>query len=172
MARFTITRTHMALPDETGMAGASAFLFKALDGFGKDDRSSWRRFWKKALNMAPGDMFEVEMVFPRSGPYHRRHMSLEQSVFDAQEVFEDFEQFRTWLKIGAGWVIWMPGHAGEMVPIPKSVSYATADQAEFEQFHAAVVNFLRGDHAAAVLWPHLKTPSDMMIAILRGYDEA
>jgi hypothetical protein len=154
------------------MAGASAFLFKALDGFGKDDRASWRRFWKRALAMKPGDMFEVEMVFPRSGPYHRRHMALEQSVFDAQEIFEDFEQFRYWLKIGAAWVIWAPGEDGTVVPIPKSVSYAAADQDEFQKFHEAVVRFLRTERAAAALWPHLgKRAGDMMTAILRGYDE-
>ena len=61
---------------------------------------------------------------------------------------------------------------GQIVPIPKSVSYAAADQDEFQKFHEAVVRFLRGPHAAAVLWPHMKTPSDMMTAILRGFDEA
>ncbi|MGL4297382.1 MAG: hypothetical protein ACRCTG_16860 [Aestuariivirga sp.] len=169
MARFAIQRTNIALPDERGMAGASALLFQALDGFGKDDRASWRRFWKRAVSMEPGEMFEVEMVFPRSGPFHRRHMALEQSVFDAQERFEDFEQLRCWMKIGAAWVTWMPGPEG-LVPIPKSISYAAADQDEFEKYHRAVVDFLRGPHAAPVLWPHLKNPSDMMGAILRGFD--
>jgi len=28
------------------------------------------------------------------------HMKIEQSVFDAQERFDDFEQFRYWLKLG------------------------------------------------------------------------
>jgi hypothetical protein len=171
MSRFTITRTNMALPDEKAMSGAGAFLFKALDGFGKDDRASWRKFWKRALNMKPGDMFEVEMVFPRSGPFHRRHFAMEQSIFDAQEVFEDYEQFRQWLKIGAAWVIWMPGPDGQIVPIAKSVSYAAADQDEFEKFHQAVMRFLHGEHAAKTLWPHMKTPSDMMTAILRGFGE-
>ncbi len=168
MSRFTIKRTNMALPDD--MAGASAFLFKALDGYGKDDRTSWRRFWKRILNMKPGDLVEVEMVFPRSGPFHRRHFAIEQSVFDAQEVFTDYEQFRQWLKIGAAWVIWMPGVDG-MVPIPKSVSYAAADQDEFQKFHEAVLAFLRGPHAPAVLWPHMKNPSDMIDAILRGFEQ-
>lgn len=171
VARFTVARTRMALPDEKGMAGASAFLFKALDGFGKDDRTSWRRFWKRVLNMKPGDIFEVEMVFPRSGPFHRRHFAIEQSVFDAQEVFEDYEQFRQWLKIGAAWVIWMPGPDGQLVPLPKSVSYAAADQDEFEKFHHAVVAFLRGPHAPSVLWPHMRNPSDMIDAILRGFEQ-
>lgn len=171
MGRFTITRTNLALPDEKGMAGASQFLFKAIDGYGKDDRASWRRFWKRVLAMKPGDTAEVEMVFPRSGPYHRRHMALEQSIFDAQETFEDFESFRNWLKIGAAWVVWVPGDGGELTPVPKSVSYAAADQDEFQKFHEAVVRFLRGDYAPAVLWPHLKKPSDMMGAILRGFDE-
>lgn len=171
MARFTIQRTRQAMPDAKQLEGARALLFGALDGFGKDDRSSWRRFWKRMVGMNPGDTVEVEMIFPRSGPFHRRHMSLEQSVFDAQETFEDFGQFLQWCKIGAGWVIWMPGPDGQMVPLPESISYAAADQDEFQKFHEAVVRFLRGDHAASVLWPHMKNPSDMMTAILRGYDE-
>lgn len=173
MSRFTIQRTRQAMPDAKQLEGARALLFGALDGFGKDDKASWRRFWKRMIGMEPGATIEVDMVFPRSGPYHRRHMALEQSVFDAQEAFEDFESLRTWLKIGAGWVIWMPGPDGQLVPIPKSVSYATADQDEFEKFHAAVVRFLRGEHAPAVLWPHLgKKATHMMEAILRGFDEA
>lgn len=171
MARFVIQRTTMSLPDEKGMAGASDFLFKALDGYGKDDRSSWRRFWKKAVAMKPGDLFEVEMIFPRSGPFHRRHLAIEQSVFDAQEKFDDFEMLRTYLKIGAGWVVWVPGPDGQIVPLPKSISYAQADQAEFEKYHNAVMAFLHGPHAAPALWPHLgKKSHDLMGAILRGFE--
>lgn len=172
MGRFTITRNDIAMPEGAQLEGVRAFLFRALDGFGKDDKASWRRFWKRVVNMPVGEMFEVEMVFPRSGPYHRRHMALEQSVFDAQDVFEDFEQYRYWLKVGAAWVVWMPDDKGGLVPIPKSVSYAAADQDEFQRFHAAVIRFLRGDHAALILWPNLGPKAyDMMNSILQGFDE-
>jgi len=170
MSRFTITRTNIALPAD--MDGARELLFKALDGFGQDDKTSWRRFWKKMINMAPGEMFEVQMVFPRSGPAHRRHMAIEQRFFDSQEVFDDCEAFRSWLKLGAGWVIWAPSDSGQLVPVPKSISYASADQDEFERFHAAVVRFLRSDHAARFLWTHLDDKATEQVEyILRGFGE-
>jgi len=168
MSRFTIHRTGAALPDERGLEGARSLLFKALDGFGQDDKQAWRRLWKKLISLEPGEMMEVSMVFPRSGPFHRRHMALEQRVFDAQEKFEDFEAFRTWLKIGAGWVVWAPGEAGALTPVPKSISYASADEQEFRQYHEAVVRFLRGPHAAVFLWPHLEDKAIAQIDYIMG----
>ena len=171
MSRFSITRTNIALPDADGMAGASDLLFRALDGFGIEDRASWRRFWKRMIGMKPGDMVEVEMMFPRSGPFHRRHMKIEQTVFDMQDKFKDREQFRFWLKVGAGWVDWIEGENG-IVPLPKSISYAMADQDEFMRYHAAVIQFLRGPHAASFLWPHLEDKAHQQIDyILDGFNE-
>lgn len=154
MSKITLTRTNQALP--ANLDAARALLFGALDGFNRDDKRSWRRFWKRLLNLEPGEMAVAEMVFPRSGPFHRRHMLIEQTVFDAQERFEDFEQFRYWLKVGAGWVTWAAGPKGGVVPIPKSISYREADEAQFQQYHEKVIAFLRGPHAAKYLWPHLK----------------
>lgn len=172
MSRFTIQRTNIALPDAKGLEGARALLFGSLDGFGKEDKTSWRRLWKRMVNLAPGEMVEVAMSFPRSGPFHRRHMAIEQKVFDAQEKFDDFESFRVWLKIGAAWVIWAPGENGEMIPVPKSISYAAADEDEFRQFHEAVVRFLRGPHAAVFLWPRLEDKAVNQIDyILDGFGE-
>lgn len=53
------------------------------------------------------------------------------------------------------------------------MSYAAADQAQFEQYHAQVVEFLRGEHAAPYLWRHLPAgrAAEMMDAILKGFDE-
>ena len=172
MAKIAIIRTDHAMPDAKSLDAARALLFGAIDGFSREDKSAWRRFWKRLLRLEPGEMAQAEMVFPRSGPFHRRHMKIEQSVFDAQERFNDFEMFRDWLKIGAAWVLWVPGAKGGIVPLPRSVSYAKADQAEFEAFHRAVVEFLRGPHAAPYLWKHLGGKShEMMAAILNEFNE-
>lgn len=172
MSRFTVMRTNMALPDECGLAGARVLLFGCLDGFGKDDKSAWRRLWKRLIELEPGEMVEVQTVFPRSGRFHRRHMAIEQAVFDAQERFADFEQFRYWLKVGSAWVTWAAGPKGGVVPIPKSISYAAADQHEFQQYHEAVIGFLRGPHAAPYLWSHLGDRAHEQIdAILEGFEE-
>ncbi len=172
MSKITITRTDRAMPSADALEGARHLLFGALDGFSKEDKRAWRRFWRRLFSLAPGEMALFEMIFPRSGPFHRRHMKIEQSVFDAQERFQDFEQFRYWLKVGAAWVTWAAGPKGGVVPIPRSISYAKADEEEFRQYHDQVIEFLRGDHAAKYLWPHLKGQAhEMMDAILQEFSE-
>jgi len=171
MSKVSITRTNVELPPDKGLEYVREFLFKCFKGFVKEDDARWRRFWKRMIALEPGEMFVVETVFPRSGPYHRRHMAIEQALFDAQERFIDFEQFRYWLKVGSAWVIWAAGPAGGVVPIPKSISYAKADESEFREYHVKVIEFLRGDHAAKYLWRHLDNPHEMMNTILEGFEE-
>ncbi|MFA7290921.1 MAG: DUF1367 family protein [Rhodocyclaceae bacterium] len=172
MSRITIIRTAEEFPPETVLAHVRRFLFGLFDGWQKDDRRGWRKLWKRLSSMECGEFAVIEFVMPRSTPYHRRHMAIEAAVFDAQERFNDFDMFRDWLKIGAAWVLWVPGAKGGIVPLPRSVSYAKADQAEFEAFHRAVIGFLRAPHAAPYLWKHLGDQShEMMDSILNGFDE-
>lgn len=170
MSRIPITRTNIAFPKL--LESVSFFLFKCFRGLSRDDDRAWRRLWKRLFALPIGDIFYIEFVLPRSGPFHRRHMAIESKVFDAQEMFTDFEAFRDWLKIGAAWVVWMPVVGGDLHPIPKSISYAAADQAEFEKFHMAVMDFLTGPYAAEVLWPHLGKGAHMMMqTVLSGFNE-
>lgn len=173
MAAITLFRTDQQMPDEATLAAARRILTGVIDGFSNDDKRAWRGFLRRLLGMEPGEMARVEAVMPRLGWYHRKHMKLEQALFDGQERFSQFEQFRIWLKFGAGWVDWIAGPKGGVIPAPRSVSYAAADQAQFEQYHAQVVEFLRGEHAAPYLWRHLPTgqAAEMMDAILEGFDE-
>lgn len=169
MTRHNIKRTNIAMPDN--LEPVRHFLFKCFVGVDRASDKAWRRMWKKAFHIGVGDLFGYETVFSRSGPFHRRHMAIEGKVFDAQELFTDEEAFRDWLKIGAAWVIWVPVVGGDLHPIPKSISYAAADQAEFEKFHMAVMDFLTGPYAATVLWPHLGAGAHMMMqTVLSGFD--
>lgn len=171
MSKITVLRTDKALP--SNLDAARDLLFGALDGFNKNDKRAWRRFWKRLIKAEPGELVAVDMVFPRSGPFHRFHMAIEQRLFDAQERFDNFEMFRAWLKVGAGWVTWAAGPKGGVVPIPNSISYAEADEEEFRQYHEQVVAFLRGPHAAKYLWPHLSPEqrAEMMAAILEEFEQ-
>lgn len=173
MASITITRTNIQMPPEKDLDGVRRVLFECIHGFGQQDNARWRRLWKRLIGAEPGEILEIEMTFPRSGPYHRRHMAIEQQVFDAQDRFTDFEQFRYWLKVGAAWVTWAAGPSGGVVPIPKSISYSKADEEEFRLYHVKVVEFLRGPHAAKYLWKHLgeEKAHEMMDAILDGFGE-
>ncbi len=168
MSRLTICRTERSMPSAKELEGARVLLFGTLDGATKEDRSGWRRFWKRVTRFEPGEFVQFDVVQPRSGPFHRFHMALEQRLFDSQERFSDFEQFRYWLKVGAAWVTWAAGPKGGVVPIPRSTSYAKADEDEFRKFHDQVIGFLRGPHAAKYLWPHLSpsAQAEMMEKVL------
>lgn len=172
MSKITLVRCAEPSPGESVLAGVRGFLFGLFDGWTKNDKRGWRKIWRRLMDLEPGEFAVIEFVVPRSSPFHRRHMKIEASVFDAQDRFDDFEMFRNWLKIGAAWVVWAPGAKGGIVPLPRSISYAKADQSEFEQYHAQVLSFLRGQHAAPYLWKHLGAGAhDMMISILREFDE-
>lgn len=143
-------------------------LFESVDGLDERSKKGWRRFWRMIVDAEPGEVFSVETWFPRRGPFHRRHMAMEQAVFQAQERISEFESFRAWLKVGAGFVDWIPGPKGAVMPIPRSIAYRKLDEEGMREFHEACVTFLQTPHAAKVLWPHLvaQTQADMMHAAL------
>lgn len=148
-------------------------LFEWLGGLGERDQKSWRRFWNFFLRAEAGEMVTIKTATKRIGVFHRRHMLIESRVFEAQERIKDFDQFRLWLKLGAGFVDWMAGPRGGVVPVPKSISYGECDEVEFREFHDAAMAFLRTDHAMAYLWPKLpaKQRCDAIDTLLLPFEE-
>lgn len=155
MSRVQLLRTDQALMPDRDLEAVRRFLFGLFDGWNQSDKRGWRKIWKRLMALEPGEFALVEFVIPRSAPFHRRHFAIISAIFDAQERFDDFEAYRAWLAVGAGWVTWCAGPKGGVVPIPKSISYARADQAEFEEYHRKVMAFLRGPHAPLFLWKQL-----------------
>lgn len=153
-------------------AAAMKALEHGLRGVDEPNHKRWRSFLRRMFGMEHGEIAEVGTRIPRSGPFHRYHMAVEQAVFDAQERFEQFEQFRNWLKIGAGHVTWVPGPKGGIVPLPKSISYAELEEPAMREFHDLMLAFLRGLHAAPYLWRHLSADqaAEMMEAILAEFE--
>jgi hypothetical protein len=170
MSKIAIERKDAQIPDN--MDAARQFLFGCLDGLGEKDQKSWRRFWNRVMKLAPGEFIQIEATIPRSLPAHRRHMKILHTVFDGQEIFQNFEMFWNWVKVGAEWVEWHPGR-DEPIPIPRSVSFAEADESDFQQYHTQVMRFFRGDYCGAVLWSHLTTHQqmDMIDMILLEFGE-
>jgi hypothetical protein len=155
MAEITLVRQQPTEIPEADRLAARNVLFGIVDGLGETSRKQWRRFVNRLMKLEPGEIVEIRTHQERIGWYHRKHMALEQRVFEAQEKFEDFEQFRVWLKVGSGFVDWLPGPKGGVIPVPRSISYAKLEQVDMEKVHADIVAFLRTDHAARTLWKHL-----------------
>jgi hypothetical protein len=149
------------------------FLFDHIDGLSDADKKSWRRFWNWIMKSGSGEIFSIETWTPRVGVFHRRHMMIETTVFKAQERISNFEQFRSWLKIGSGFVDWMAGPRGGVVPVPRSISYKKCDEETMRRFHDDAMAFLRTSHAQKYLWPHL-TPQqaeEMIETTLARFNE-
>lgn len=173
MPSITIVRQdHQPLTDAQRDTLRTA-LFSMLDGLDDASQKAWRRFWNGMLRLEPGEIASIETKIPRSLPFHRRHMLIEQTVFAAQDRMASFKQFRDWLKIGAGFADWMPGMDGQIVPVPKSINFASCDEETARAFHADAVAFLRTEHATRFLWPHMSAKSgwEMIESILLEFRE-
>lgn len=135
-----------------------------LDGITERFRRGYAK-WRKLLSeMGPRDSVEFTFKVPRSGPYHRRFFSIVNRLFDMQEQFDDDEQFLQWLKVGAGYCDFVPGPKGKMVALPKSISWASLDQAEFEPIAESIFAFMRTRHFSQFLWP--ETISDVSMQVV------
>lgn len=149
-----IKQTDARLDDKDG-AIVRQFLFGAVDGVNDRDKRAWRGFWR-AVNESPfGEYFTVSIKRRRSGPFHRLSFAVMQAVFKGQERFDDFKIFRNFVKIGAGFVDYIPDVHGELHAVPKSVSFDDCSEEEMRQFHDDSVTFLRTGPAQSVLWPQL-----------------
>jgi hypothetical protein len=87
------------------------FLFEFFEGATVKDTKAWRRFWRAMNEAGSGEYFSFKLERQRQNWRHKKHMGLISKVFDSQERFTDFEQFRLWLKVGSGFVDWrrLPG---------------------------------------------------------------
>jgi hypothetical protein len=174
VTEIVLVKQQVAAIPEADREAARRVIFGVIDGLSPAHKKSWRRIWRWFLERAePGEMLEIITHRERLGWYHRKHMAMEQAVFEAQEKFDSFEQFRLWLKVGAGFVDWIAGPKGGVVPIPKSISYAKLEQDDMERVHADIVAFLRTEHAQKALWPNLPVlhRDAAMRGILEGFHE-
>ena len=101
------------------------------------------------------------------------NMAFITAVFEAQEKFEHFEQFRNWTKVGAGFCDWLPGGRGGVIPVPRSIAFHKLEDFEMRAVHDDIVAFLRSPHAGKCLWKHLSLVDrmEMIETILRGWGE-
>lgn len=173
MTDITLVRQQPVELTEDERAILRRVIFGIVDGLGERGKRQWRRLWSNILRLEPGEMVDIKTHQARLGWYHRKHMALEQALFGSQERFEEFESFRTWLKVGSGFVDWFPGPKGGVIPVPKSISYSKLEQGEMEQFHNDAVAFLRTEHAGKTLWKHLGPTAriEMLETILASFGE-
>lgn len=140
---------------EQELAVVRKFLFGGIQGLNEQHEKRWRRLWSRIIKAEVGEVFDLEIKVERSGKFHRRHMAIEQMLFDRQERWARIEAMRLWLKTGAMWGDYTLMPNGRMKFVPRSTSYEQCSDAEMREVHEAMLVFLRTTLAQRRLWPHL-----------------
>lgn len=154
MSKMTIVRTGMALPTDVAMVAVRQLLFKCFDGFLDADKKLWRRFWKRFIDLQPGEMAQAEFVIPRNYLFHKKFFALlnfgfehweperKHKTYKGRPVAKNFEQFREDVTILAGYFEQTFDLHGRMRLKAKSIKFSSMDDAEFEALYSAVVDVL------------------------------
>ena len=87
-----------------------------------------------------GNEYKVDARKARNPDHHRKGFALINLIFDSQEKYTTIEHMLTELKLQAGWYEEHVRSNGELVMIPKSISFADMDQTQFEEFYDRVTD--------------------------------
>ena len=97
----------------------------------------------EALERVPlNEDVKVEITRPRRIKFHRKFFALLNAVFAHQSTYATMNTFRAAIEValGFGETIKLPD--GRTIIIPKSISFASLDQAEFEQLFDRAVELI------------------------------
>ena len=97
----------------------------------------------EALERVPlNEDVKVEITRPRRLKFHRKFFALLNAVFEHQTTYPTMNTFRAAIEcaLGFGETIKLPD--GRTIIIPKSISFASLDQAEFEQLFDRAVDLI------------------------------
>lgn len=89
-----------------------------------------------------GEIVRVEYHRPRNIRFHRKFFALLDVAFKNQEFYATEQQFRTALLIGLGWCDTFIRQNGEVLYIPKSISFAKMGEDEFEKVYNDTLDYL------------------------------
>ncbi len=144
-----------------------------LEGVGMKCKRALAKFNRWMGKLEPGEIFTLEVWFPRNPRFHKLHFVMLTHLFDGQEAFNDPEHLREWLTVGAGFATFYPGPTGNMVAIPDSIKWSKMDDAAFADYHQKVKDFMRSAYAQKYLWPHLKAheTGEIVEGILAGIEQ-
>lgn len=126
-----------------------------LSGLGETNRRRYEKFKRVVTGLVPGETVQFSYRLPRSPQHHRYVFARLQALFERQESFADLEHLLVFLKVGAGFVEFMPGPNGQLVAVPKSIAWERLDEKEFTEVRESIWQFLWTKPAQQALWPHL-----------------
>lgn len=125
-----------------------------LCGLDPKGQRAYAKFIERLQKLEHGDTLGFSYFLPRDPASHRAYFRKLQILLERTEAFNELDQLRAWLLMGAGFCNYVPGAEG-LVAVPKSMAFDEMDQAEFAELNRKTDEFLFTDHAQAILWPQL-----------------
>jgi hypothetical protein len=99
------------------------------------------QFEADKLDQFRGKEMVCTFTIPRNLKFHKKYMALINTALDMADTEYTAEQFRKICTIGAGYVDWFH-FEGQAIPIPKSISFASMDDSEFERLYQDTITFI------------------------------
>ncbi len=88
-----------------------------------------------------GREMSVSLSNPRNLAFHRKFFALLYAGRELANTEFNAEQFRAVVTTGAGWADFIE-QDGRMVAVPRSISFASMKQEEFENLYSDVLDFI------------------------------
>jgi hypothetical protein len=92
-----------------------------------------------------GSVLSVEAKKPRNSQHHRKLFKLLDLMFQNQQRYTSVEHMLVDIKIKAGHFDEYITREGQLVYVPKSISYGSMEQHDFERFYDRVLDIAVGD---------------------------
>ncbi len=112
---------------------------KTLNGLVPVMRSEQDKLQESKLKL--GETYEVEIKKKRNIKFHKKLFALLNLAYNNQEQFNNFEEFRSYVTMRAGFYKRIVTEKGEFF-LPKSISFSSMDEVEFNHFYDQVFSFI------------------------------
>jgi hypothetical protein len=114
---------------------------QGLRGATPADHEAWSKFRRRLETMKPGKWLRIEATSPRNGAHHRKMFALLQLVAENSETYNTVEKALVAVKLVVGhFEPAVHPQTGELIQVPKSISYESMDQDAFEAFYSAALD--------------------------------
>ena len=87
-----------------------------------------------------GEVYLADIKKPRNLQFHRKFFALIDTIWDIQSHFDNREALRLWLIMKSGHFDTFIAPKGKPVYIPRSISFASMDDVEFERVYNDVIS--------------------------------
>lgn len=142
---------------------ADLIMIKRLGALRPADDAS-----EELMNSLPlGQPIKVKISRPRNLQQHRKFYALLQIVFQNQSIYPTIEALLAVIKITLGHcdIVKLPD--GQMVPVVKSISFASMPQDDFNRFYSATIDLVLQHFLAGIEKTELEREIFQLIGVVR-----